>query len=118
MSTPLPVYPWQVIGSDLFTLNGNTYLLVVDYYSRFPEVSDLSSNVSGSVIAVLKTLFARYGIPEVFRSDKGPQYSSEEFAKFMQLYGVQHMTNSPRYSQSNGMAERVVQTIKQLLKKS
>ena len=48
MPTPLPEYPWQVIGSDLFVLEGNNYLLVVDYFSRYPEVIKLSSTVSAS----------------------------------------------------------------------
>lgn len=34
MVSPLPDYPWQVIGTDLFEFNGETYLLVVDYFSR------------------------------------------------------------------------------------
>ena len=119
MPTPLPTYPLQVIGSDLFMLNGSTYLLlVVDHYSRFPEVTKLSSTVSGSVILVLKTLFARYGIPEVLRSDNSPQYSSDEFTQFMQSYCVRYITSSPRYPQSNGLSERMVQTVKRLLKRS
>ena len=36
--TPLPDYPWQVAGTDLFELNQCHYLLVVDYFSRYPEV--------------------------------------------------------------------------------
>ena len=31
--TQLPDHPWQKLGSDLFVLNGNTYILVVDYFS-------------------------------------------------------------------------------------
>ena len=38
LTTPLPDYPWQVVGSDLFSLNGAKYLLTVDYFSRYPEV--------------------------------------------------------------------------------
>ena len=36
--TPLPDYPWQVVASDLFKLKGEHYLLVVDYFSHYPEV--------------------------------------------------------------------------------
>ncbi len=38
MTTPLPEYPWQIIGTDLFELKGANFLLVVDYFSRYPEV--------------------------------------------------------------------------------
>lgn len=30
--TLLPMYPWQMVGSDLFVLKGNTYVLIVDYF--------------------------------------------------------------------------------------
>ena len=118
LPTQLPEYPWQVIGSDLFVLKGDTYLLAVDYYSRYPEVIKLTLTVSASVIVTLKTLFARYGIPEVLRSDNGPQYSAEEFAWFMECYGFRRVPSSLRYPQSNGLAERMVRTVKHILKKS
>ena len=116
--TPLPDYPWQLVGTDLFELNQKHYLLVVDYFSRYPEVLQLSSTTSASVITALKTIFARHGIPETLRSDNGPQYSSGEFAQFASSYGFNHVTSSPRYAQSNGQVERAVCTIKAMLKKS
>ncbi|MCG8623276.1 MAG: transposase family protein [Proteobacteria bacterium] len=78
--TPLPEYPWQLVGTVLFELDKCQYLLVVDYFSMYPEVVKLSSTTSNQVIAALKTIFARHGIPETVRSDNGPQYSSQEFA--------------------------------------
>lgn len=51
-------------------------------------------------------------------SDNGPQYSSQEFADFAELYGFIHLWSSPHYPQSNGHAERAVKTIKNLLKES
>ena len=51
-------------------------------------------------------------------SDNGPQYSSAEFAKFAEDWGFTHITSSAKYSQSNGEAERMVQTTKNLLTKS
>jgi len=107
-----------MVGSDLFMLKGDTYLFVVDYFSRYPEVVKLTTTVSASVIAALKTIFARHGIPETIRSDNGPQYSADEFDKFTKSYGIQHITSSPRYPQSNGLVERMVRTVKRLLKRS
>jgi transposase InsO family protein len=63
-------------------------------------------------------MFARYGIPEVLISDNGPQYSSEEFRQFATTWGFIHKTSSPTYPQSNDLAERTVQAVKNLLKKA
>ena len=118
ITTSLPKYPWEVVGTDLFELQGQQYLLVVDYFSRYPEVVKLKSTTTSSVIALLKACFARHGIPEVVRSDNGPQFASREFAEFANSYGFEHRTSSPRYPQSNGMVERGVKTVKKLLKQS
>ena len=51
-------------------------------------------------------------------SDNGPQYSSLEFKQFAEAYDFCHTTSSPLFAQSNGQAERTVQTVKKLLKES
>ena len=118
ISTPLPEYPWQVVGSDLFHHKGTTYLLVVDYFSRYPEISKLSTTTSQGIINALRPIFARHGVPEILRSDNGPQYASQEMTEFSVAYGFQQITSSPHYPKSNGLAERTVQTIKTMLEKS
>eukprot|EP00731_Ephydatia_muelleri_P004849 Em0002g1025a len=115
IATELPEYPWQKIGSDMFEHNGSSYLLVVDYFSRFIEVVKMTTTTSNSVIMILKSIFSRHGIPETLRSDNGPQYVSTEFKAYAKTYGFKHITSSPRYPQSNGQAERAVQTVKRLL---
>ncbi len=72
ISTPLPDYPWQMAGVDLFELNNKQYLLLVDYFSRYPEVRELKSTTSKVIIQHLKSLFSHHGIPEILRSDNGP----------------------------------------------
>ena len=116
--SPLPDYPWQMVATDLFELKGDLYLLAVDYFSRYPEVYKLSSITSNAIIAVLKSIFARHRIPEILWSDNGPQYAFKEFSEFAKSYQFNHLTSSPRFPQSNGQVERMVQIIKRLLKHS
>ncbi len=39
----LPTSPWEKVGMDLFHLKGNNYLVVIDYYSNYPELALLSN---------------------------------------------------------------------------
>ena len=121
-NTKEPMIPHDVpnsqVGADLFQLNGHQYLLLVDYYSGFIEVSMLHNTRSSQIITHCKSHFSRYGIPNLLITDNGPQFSSDEFRQFSKDYNMEHRTSSPLYPQSNGMAERPVQTVKTLLKKA
>ena len=116
--TSLPGLPWQRVGTDLFEWKKSNYLLVVDYYSRWIEIARLERTTAECVIAHTSSLFARHGIPEVVISDNGPQYTSAQYAQFAKDYDFRHITSSPYHPQGNGEAERAVQTVKNLLKKS
>ena len=78
----------------------------------------MSKTTSASVITALKSVFARYGIPDVLISDNGPQYSAKEFEEFAKSYDFTHKTSSPYHPQGNGEAKRAVKTVKKLLKGS
>ena len=91
----LPTYPWQKVGTNLFELKGATFLLVVDYFSRYVETTKLASTTSSAIISALKSIFARFGIPEIVLSDNGPQFVSMEMKEFSELYRFQHNTSSP-----------------------
>ena len=114
----IPERPWSQLGADLFVFNGNNYLILVDYYSSFIELSLLHTTTSQQIITHLKSQFARHGIPDRVITDNGPQFSSDVFRQFTKDYCFQHCTASPYYPQSNGMAERAVQTVKNCLKKA
>ena len=61
---------------------GHTFLVVVDAYSKWPEVAVMSSTTSEKTINGLRTMFAQHGLPEQFISDNGPQFTSSEFHSF------------------------------------
>lgn len=118
MSANVPTRPWEAVSTDLFTWNGEEYLLVVDSYSHYIEIAKLSNTSSKMVVMHTKSIFARHGIPKMVKSDNGPQYSSQEYKKFSDEWGFKHITTSPYHPQANSLAEKSVQIMKQLLKKA
>jgi hypothetical protein len=116
--TEQPQRPWEAVATDLFTLDGANYVLVVDYFSRFVEISLLKDRKSKTVINHMKAIFARHGIPQTVRSDNGPQYVSSDFKAFAKQWSFKHVTSSPYYSQGNGLAEAYVKIVKKTRKKA
>ena len=103
IATDIPPRPWHTVGVDLFHLDGMEYLLIADYYSKFPFVRKLGSQMGSThVITLLKQIFSEQGIPQIVRSDNGPQFASHAFTEFRQSYGLNHITSSPHYPRSNG----------------
>ena len=88
------------------------FLVAVDAFSKWPHVFIEQS------IEAIRLLFANYGLPEHIVSDNGLQFTSEEFAVFMESNGIKHTRSAPYHPSTNGLAERFIQTMKQTLKAS
>ena len=65
-----------MLGADLFKWKGGKYLLMVDYFSRFIEITKLTGE---STADIMKTIIARHGIPQEMFTDNGPQFAAAEF---------------------------------------
>ena len=78
----VPSRPWQKLGMDLFLDNGQWYLIIADYYSKFPVFKSLKHLTSKDVITALSSIFSEYGIPEEIISDQGRQFTAKEYQDF------------------------------------
>ncbi|XP_057380138.1 uncharacterized protein K02A2.6-like [Daphnia carinata] len=114
----IPDYAFQKVATDLYEIAGVHYLLVIDYYSRWPCAAQLRGITSASVVEELKRIFVDFGFPEQLVSDNGKQFDSSEFRRFCNRYDIRLTTSSPEYPKSNGLAERTVQTVKESFIKS
>jgi hypothetical protein len=72
----------------VFHMKDIDYLLLVDYYFKWPEVHKFDNLSSRNTIAYVKSTFSRNGVPDIFFTDNGCQFSSQEFKDFATEYGL------------------------------
>ena len=108
-----PDEPWQRIHMDFAgPFHSFMWLLYVDAKSKYPGVIKMKLTTSAKLIFEMKKLFSLFGLPKTLVTDNGPQFVSSEFENFCKNNGIYHMKSAPYHPQSNGIAERFVQTFK------
>lgn len=90
-------------------------IVMVDYYSKWPEVGFCASPCTDAVIEFLETVATREGYPEQIVSDNGKAFVSSEFSEFMRRVGVQHVRTTPYHPQGAGAVERLNKVVKSAL---
>ena len=75
----IPGKPWEVTEADVFTLQNNNYLCIVDYHSKFPVIKMMKDLLADSLILECKIIFSEYGLPKKIMSDAGSNFISDTF---------------------------------------
>lgn len=99
-------------------INGSYLLIMVDAYSKFIDVGVTTTISATKTVELCKTFFTRYGPPETLVTDHGTQFTSCLFQKLCLDMGINHVLSPVNHPQSNGQAERMVDSIKRAIKKS
>lgn len=116
MSHDIPKRNWQYIFSDFFEYNGKNYILIVDAYSNWLEVEQTKGKTANDVIKFCISKFSQFGVPDKFFADNVP-YNSREFKNFANEWNFECVFSSPHHHQSNGLAEKYVGIVKNMLRK-
>ena len=97
----LPTRPWSRIHIDFAgPMDNLTFFVIIDAHSKWIEVFKMNSTTATATIQVLRTVFARFGIPESIVSDNGPQFTSSEFTEFCHVNGIHHVRVPPYHPSS------------------
>ncbi|CAB4022868.1 hypothetical protein BOX15_Mlig023251g7 [Paramuricea clavata] len=106
--TTLPKAAWLLIGMDFVGPfpTGENLLVLVDYYSRYPEVEIMKHITTAALEPRLRRIFARYGVPQEIVTDNAKTFRSSRFSNLMREFGIKHKKITPRYPRVNGEAER------------
>ncbi|XP_055331222.1 uncharacterized protein K02A2.6-like [Paramacrobiotus metropolitanus] len=109
----VPDASWKRVDMDFAgPCRGTMLLIVVDAMSKWPEVVQMKHATTKGVMETLLTMFSRYGVCNEVVSDNGTPFTSQQFVDFCSKYGIKHTRTPPGHPQSNGQAERYVQTVK------
>ena len=117
--TPTEDKPWSSIAIDFYgpiPRTGQYLLVVIDTYSKFPEVEVVNSTEAKTCIPKLDIIFARYGIPSKIQTDNGPPFNGKEFERYTKTLGIEWRTITPLWPQGNAVVERFMKPIGKLLK--
>ena len=121
MLHPIPVSDtWKKVGIDLIELpqsrNGNRYCITLtDYFSKWPEAEPVPTKEAKHVANFLYKMILRHGCPEEIISDQGREFCNQLIDLLEKLTGFKHRITSAYHPQSNGLDERLNQTLKSKL---
>ena len=111
--------PWSRLHIDFAgPVDGKMYFVLIDSYSKFPEIVQMKSTTAVATVDVLREIFSRHGLPEMIVSDNGPQFTAQEFKDFCLRNGIMHRTTAVYKPSINGQAERLVQILKNALRQA
>ena len=80
--------PLEKIGTDIFDLNGKTYLMTVEYYSRYPVLRFLNDMTTNTMCNHFTSMVAEYGLHFSTVADFGSQYNGEKLRSNCEKSGI------------------------------
>lgn len=93
------------------------FFIFVDAFSKWPFVFSVKDMTTKTTILKCKEIFTDFGFPEMMVMDNGRNFRSSEFLRFLETCGVTPKFTAPYHPSTNGQAERLVQTVKNSLRK-
>ena len=110
-------FPGHTLHVDYFELNNRDYLSMVDRLTGFSKCEMTPNKGTDAAIKAIKNWGDQYGYPYKVITDGGPAFK-EDFIKQLLTYNIKHKPSSAYHPQSNSLAERGVQSVKNGPKKS
>lgn len=95
MQPDLPTFSWATISMDICEQDGYKYLLVVDYYSRFPIIKALQDTSADTVCKQFTQILTEYGLPTTIIADCGSHFMSDRFKRECHNSNITLKTSSP-----------------------
>jgi hypothetical protein len=121
-----PKSRWEVINMDFVTglppggkENYNCVLVIVDRFSKRARFIPCFKENNAMDIALLfwNHIIADVGCPSVIISDRDPKFTSEFWENLFNLMGTKLAFSTAYHPQTDGLAERMIQTLEDMIRR-
>jgi len=96
--------------ANLYT---NNILVIRDVFTRFLTIFFLHKKTEKEIILSLLNYFSEHSVPQAILSDNAPIFRAAGFKKLLSFFSVKLIESSVRRSESRGIAERAIRTLRQ-----
>lgn len=109
-----PNHVWSTDITYIRLKRGFVYLTaIVDWHSRYVLSWRVSTTLDRRFcVDALNEAIAKHGKPEIFNTDQGSQYTSEEFTGILKTAGIKISMNGKGRALDNVFVERLWRTVK------
>ena len=126
LNPSLPIAPLEKWGIDYIgpvnpaSSRRNQYIIVAtEYLTKWAEAKALKqADATQTAIFLYENIIARFGCPKILISDRGTHFLNDTVKEMTELFRINHRKTTPYHPQTNGMAERVNQTLVRILRKT
>jgi transposase InsO family protein len=97
----------DILGPFPRAVGGYRFLFVaIDKFTKWPEATPVVNITQGAVVAFLRSIVCRFGVPSRIITDNGTQFTSWLFQEYCEGIGTHLCFASVAHPRSNGQAER------------
>ena len=108
--------PGESLSMDYATYEGRRYLIIKDFSTGFIDVKRTKDQSTSEAEKCVHEWSYTFGLPHSIRTDGGPAFR-DRFKRYLAKMGIDHSPSSAYNPSSNGLSERGVRQIKDVLKK-
>ena len=118
--------PGEAVAMDVGTLpwsddpnGGYRYvLLMVDLFTRYVELRPLKDQETDTILDAFQMgwVYRGHGMPRIVLTDQGANLDGRTFREFCEKAGIEKRHTTPYHPQCDGMAERNIGLVKQVIR--
>ena len=120
---PTGLQPWEEIAMDFVgelpeSEGFNAILVITDRFTKIQRYIPAKTSWTAEDVAnvYITDIWRHYGLPKGITTDRGPQFASAFIRSLNKALNIHLRTSTAHRPQTDGLAERAVQTLKQYLR--